>query len=47
MASRRFVRHRLAKAVFYTYLDDLQAWLAQKMRTAVPGSLALPIPAGD
>ena len=33
--------------VFYTYLDELQAWLAQKMRTAVPSSLALPVPAGD
>ncbi len=33
--------------VFYTYLDDLQTWLAQKMRTAAPSSLALPVPAGD
>jgi len=35
--------------VFYTYLDDLQAWLARRVAAASPGPVVLPspMPAGD
>jgi HAE1 family hydrophobic/amphiphilic exporter-1 len=33
--------------VFYTYLDDLQAWLGRRVVTSLPAAVPLPAPAGD
>jgi HAE1 family hydrophobic/amphiphilic exporter-1 len=35
--------------VFYTYLDELQAWLGRGVAAATPGPVPLvaPLPAGD
>jgi HAE1 family hydrophobic/amphiphilic exporter-1 len=33
--------------VFYTYLDELQAWLGRNLTTEVSGALPAPAPAGD
>jgi hypothetical protein len=35
--------------VFYTYLDELQAWLGRNITTSIPAGVPLtaPAPAGD